>query len=732
MLFSVLGPLEVSIQGKAVSVGKNRQRIILIMLLANAGRTVTVGKLTEALWGGRPPRTAAEQVQTCIWRLRRSFALAGAPGTLIETTPSGYALRVEPEAVDAHRFTRQVEEARALTAKGDKSLAAAHFRAALAHFRGPVLAEVDSPTVQAYAAKWEERRLAVLEECIDLEIECGLGRQLIDELTVLVEQYPLNERLRARLMFALYCADRRADALEVYAEGRERLVDELGLEPGHTLRDMQRRILEGEPVASTPMHPPAQLLSDLPDFVDRPEHEQRIRAALTARNDAVRICGVYGNCGAGKSALAIHVAHRLREEFPGGQLYADLRASRPDPVDVSDVLSRFLHALGVPDSEVPAGRDERSALYRSLLDGQRVLIVLDDVPGSDSLCPLMPASPEVAVLMTSRSNLTEVPGIVPVEVGVFTVEQSVRLLSNVVGAHRITAEQAAVNLIVHATGRLPLSVRAAAARLAARSHLNVGQLAQRLSDPEGRLDELSYGSLDMRAYLGPSVDLLDGTTRRVWFAIGLLQVPDFGAWIVAAATDTPTPGVEPVLDHLVDRGLLEVVGTDHMGVLRYRMHRIMGLYARERGLRELSWAERAGLLDRAADCWLGLARWAEQLLSGVPEDSELLEHPDGPSAQMLDMVRSDPGGWLTLEVEGLRFAARQRSDLPGMRLPDAEIGRGDHETDAGPHRAPEPSVLPRLTAPPPVPPLTNGAPRWSPSVRAASRPRSVRSRIFKR
>lgn len=691
MLFRILGPLEVLIGDTPVVVGKNRQRIVLTMLLAGAGRIVTVGEIVEALWAGRPPRTAAEQVQTCIWQLRRSFALAGAAADLIETTSPGYALRVDPQTVDAHRFNEQVTDARSLAAQGDRTLAASRFRCALSLFRGPVLAEVDSPAVQAIAAKWEERRLSVIEECIDLELQCGRGRELIDELMALVERYPLREGLRAQLMYALYCADRRAEALEAYAAGRALLVDELGLEPGPTLREMHQRVLAGEPVHApedtAPVNVPAQLVADLPDYVGRPEHERRIRAALTADSQGARICGVYGKWSAGKSAMALHVAHQLRDEFPDGQLYADLRGSRPDPVDVGDVLSCFLRSFGVAENAIPRELAERAAIYRSLLDRRRVLIMLDDVLGAGHVWPLIPATPEAALLLTSRSNLSDVPGNFPVEVGMLTVDQSVELLRKVVGVHRVAAEPEAVDQVVGATGRLALSVRAAAARLASRSHLKIGRLAQRLSDPDRRLDELSHGAFDMRSYLAPSVEALDPDARRVWYAAGLLQVPDFGAWVIAAAVDAPIAEVEPILEHLVDRGLLDVAGTDHMGVLRCRMHQLMGLYARERSRGELTAAQRTGMLDRATDCWLGLAQGAERLLGGDPGASGLIECPTAVCEQMIEMVTSDPGAWLELETEGLRFAARHRGRMSRVpspvrpRLGRRELGVVDADAD---------------------------------------------------
>lgn len=554
-----------------------------------------------------------------------------------------------------------------------------------------MLAEVESPAVQAIASQWEERRLAVLEECVALEIESGRGRDVVEELTSLVDLHPLREGLRVELMRALYSADRRAGALAVYAQGRAQLVDELGLEPGRALQETQQKILAGEPLHDAasvgPAHAhappvPAQLISAVPDFVPRPEHGDRVRRALLERRAAApRVCNIHGDFGAGKTALAIDVAHGVRDEFPDGKLYADLRGSSCDPVAIMDVLAQFLRALGVPDVAMPTDLAERSSHFRSLVDGKQVLILLDDVPSSEWVCPVMPAHPEAAVLMTSRCHMSEVPGAASVEVGVMTVEQSVQLLRNIAGDDRVDPDSAAAVELVNAAGRLALSVRAAGARLAARCHLQVGEFAERLRDPYRRLDELSHGTLDLRSYLRPSADVLPTATREVWLSVGLLQVPDFGAWVVAAATDTPIPVIEGVLDSLVDRGLLSTAGTDRMGIVRYRMHRLGGLYARERALREMTAEDRSRVLDRAADCWLGLAQRAEQLLNGLPEDSELLECPHGACQRMIDMVKSDPGGWLVLESEGLRFAARRTQHVTGVQVPPEGVDRWDFSTD---------------------------------------------------
>ncbi|WP_170215002.1 AfsR/SARP family transcriptional regulator [Streptomyces otsuchiensis] len=672
----MLGRLEVSVDNRPVVLGKNRQLVILSLLIADAGRTVSVGRIVEAIWNGHPPRTAAEQVQTCIWRLRKALTEAGAPGELIETTPNGYALAVRDEDVDIHRFERQVTEARQLALQGDLSLAASQMRCALALFRGPVLAEVPSPVVRAVAAKWEERRLVVLEECVRLELECGHHRELIDELAVLVEDHPLREQLRAQLMYALYLNGRRAEALESYRAGRAMLVDQLGLEPGRELQEVHRVILADEHSedtlpqqrASVQEPVPAQLVADLPDYVERHDYEMVIRRALTSGHDTVRICGLHGHFGLGKTALAVHIAHQLRDQFPDGQLFADLRGSDRDPTSTAEVLSGFLRALGVPDHRIPVDISERAAQYRSLLNGRRILVVLDDVRTADSVRPLLPGGPEPAVLMTSRSMLSELPGNHAVKVGAMTVGQASELITNVIGAPRVAEAPEAIRRIAAACGGLPLAVRASAARLAARRHLDLHTLTQRLTDEDRLLDELCHGALNVRAYLEPSVGALDRRARRIWFTLGLLEVPDFGAWAASAAADVPIPLVEEVLELLLDRGLVDVAGADRMGVVRYRIHRLAGLYARERGHQELPEGERHALLDRAADCWLGLGQRAQQLLSQDLRGSALLECPSGACQTMIDMVESDPRAWLQLEAEGLRFAAARRGHTAGLRM----------------------------------------------------------------
>ncbi|MEU9464325.1 AfsR/SARP family transcriptional regulator [Streptomyces sp. NPDC048312] len=246
MFFRVLGPLEVVVGGEPFPLRRNRQLTVLAMLLLNAGKPVSVPRLVEAVWGGRPPRTAAAQIQTCIWSLRKMFVASGADEAIIETKPSGYIMQPHDDQLDMVQFDRLVEEARAVGARLDRATAISAYRRALGMYRGPVLAEISSPAVQAIASLCEERRLTVLEDCIDLELSVGLHGELVGRLMELVHDHPLRERFCGQLMLALYGDDRRAEALAAYRTTRQTLVAQLGLEPGVRLQELHRKILTGE------------------------------------------------------------------------------------------------------------------------------------------------------------------------------------------------------------------------------------------------------------------------------------------------------------------------------------------------------------------------------------------------------------------------------------------------------------------------------------------------------
>lgn len=616
VFFRILGPLEVVVDGQPIAIGRNRQRTVLALLLAHANRTITVDQLVRALWEEDVPRTAVKQVQSCVWRLRALFRSVDGLREVIHTTAAGYCVRVAEEQVDTGVFERLVHDARALATRSDHGGAVELLRTALALFRGPVLAGIDSPALEGVVARWEERRLVTVEERMTAELAAGRHRDVVDELSALVVEHPFREALRSHLMLALYRCGRQADALAAFHDGRESMIGELGLEPGPGLRDLHGAILKGDvapdPVEAAPVviashrvvPTPSQLPPEAPDFVQRPEHTASVLRAL-APGDRLRVCGVTGRFGAGKSALAVHAAHLLADRYPDGQLYADMAGARADPADLDAVRRRFLHALGVPHAHVPAETGELAALYRGAVAGRRVLVVLDDVSDPALVEALSPTGPDTGLLLTSRTSLTGLFGVDTVALDALTERQALDLLARVAGPDRADAEPDAALEVVRACALLPLAIRAAGARLAAHPELTMEDLARRLRASDRRIDELGHGDLDPRARLAPDVDRLEHPLRELLLVLGLCCGTDrpirpvFRARFAAFVGDLPAASAERALDRLVDGHLLDVAALDGRGEAHYRMHPLIGAYAAERALVELPRATQGAVVDRA-------------------------------------------------------------------------------------------------------------------------------------
>jgi tetratricopeptide (TPR) repeat protein len=418
---------------------------------------------------------------------------------------------------------------------------------------------------------------------------------------------------------------------------------------------------------------PCQLPPDVADFVGRTELVRWLRQLLAPPPDAtagesavgaVMVCAVAGTAGVGKSALAVHIAHQLAGEFRDGQLYASLRGAHPHPPDPGEVLAWLLRALGVDGAAIPAGVEERAALYRSRLAGRRVLVVLDDARGEAQVRPLLPGSPTCAVLVTSRGRLAGLEGARLVDLDVLEPEQAVALLGRIVGPRRVAAEPAAAAELARLCGYLPLAVRIAGSRLAARSHWRLTQLVDRLADQRRRLDELAHGQLAVRASLTLSHQALQPASRLLFGRLGLLQAPDVAAWVAAALLDCPTERAAELADRLVDARLLEVAGRDATGQVRYRFHDLVGVYARERAEAEDPPAERCAALARAFGAWLHLAEHADARLGNPLLEPVYGSAPRWPvDQQTTGRLLADPLAWLEAERAGLVAAVTQAASL---------------------------------------------------------------------
>ncbi|MFI8104834.1 AfsR/SARP family transcriptional regulator [Streptomyces sp. NPDC086023] len=723
-VFRILGPLQVSASAGPVRVPPGRQETILAALLLEANRVVSTDYLVDLIWDDDPPDTARTQVQICVSRLRKLFTSAGIDAA-ITTRPPGYVLRAADDSVDAAVFARTVTEARLMEKEGRAAHAAERLRAAGELWLGACLGGITSDTLRSKALQLDEERLTALEARIRLELDLGRHHELVGELRLLVHEHPLRERLRGQLMLALYRSGRQAEALEAYRVGRELLVEELGLEPGEELRALESAILSGdtalrrggppaqagtgspppgtggaapevpaagapvpaatgpggpaaaadggepEPVAAAqrPAEVPRQLPADTGDFVGDEEQIRTIEQALLGDGSrrAVGVAVIVGKPGTGKSTLATHVAHRLSDtHFPDGQLYCDLRGTGTHATP-SEVLGRFLRALGIPGPVIPETLDERGEMYRTLLASRRVLVVLDDAAAESQVRPLLPGTSSCAVLVTSRVRLTGLPGAYRAELDVLDTGRALELLVRVIGADRVEREAVAAEALIRTVGGLPLALRIVAARLAARPHWSLASMVHRLANERHRLDELTHGEMTMRASLSLTHDGLGPADRRLLRLLSLAQGPTLPGWLAGALLDDGRPFPSDLLEPLVDVQMLDVVGVESTGGFRYRFHEIIRVFAREQLAAHDEPAVQRQALERMFGGWLALAETAHRRIYGG--DYTVL-HGGAPRWRppepVVDELLVDPLEWLDSEQANLcqvvEHAAAERMD----------------------------------------------------------------------
>ncbi|WP_211294903.1 AfsR/SARP family transcriptional regulator, partial [Streptomyces glaucescens] len=585
--------------GAVRTIRSPKARALLAALLLEAGRVVSVESLKDALWGGDPPASAHASLHNHVTRLRR---LLDYPDRL-RAVPPGYLLRVEPDELDVHVFERHVTAARGAHAAGDWARVVREATAGLALWRGTPLSGLSSDLGgYAFVQRLAEARLLLLEWRYDAELAVGGARlgELVPELAELAAEYPLREAYHRQLMLALHRTGRRAEALAVHRDLRARLLEELGVEPAPTVRDAHVEVLRGVPrdepsqepsagpaapaaVPAVPAAPrPAQLPPPPPHFTGRGADRDALRAALL---EPGAVAVVTGMAGVGKSALALDVAHALTERFSDGQLYINLHGATPGmtPLTSAQALAALLRDLGTEPRRVPDHPDAAAALLRSLLAPTRTLLVLDDAATAAQVRPLLPAGPGCAVIVTSRSPLTALDGARRFPLSPLTGDDSAALLRAVSGRAGLDAAHPLVDL----TGRLPLALRVVAARLAARSALTPDVLAHQLAATEGRLHHLEYDDLSVRRSLAVAHDALAASDREAdrdaalaLRRIGALDLPAYGAPLIARLTGTDERRAEAALDRLVDVALLEETAYG-----RYAPHDLVRDFARELSLR---------------------------------------------------------------------------------------------------------------------------------------------------
>ncbi|WP_336111705.1 AfsR/SARP family transcriptional regulator [Streptomyces sp. PTD9-10] len=682
--FEVLGPVTVTSQGRSLPIGGARQRTVLALLLLNSGRIVPVDTLVDAVWNDHPPATARTQIAIVIAALRKTFKSQGAAEDTIVTAHPGYVLRPDGHSVDMLEFTRLVKTAETAVQQGRLPEAAGSYAQALALWRGPAFAGISSSLVEDEAARLEGHRLNAYDDATAVQLELGNHHDLVPELTSVVREQPLRERTRHHLMLAQYRSGRRAEAMATFREARTQFIEELGMEPGPDLQGLHDAILRDDPsLAPAPAVPasdalradtlvvPSELPPDVPGFTGR-EVELALLDTLVASRDRQHgpaIGLITGIAGVGKTGLAVRWSHRAAQHFPDGRLFADLRGydEHHEPTPARDAMSRFLRSLGVPSDQIPTETEDLVALYRSVLAERQVLLVLDNVRSFAQIQPLLPGSGGCAVLVTSREQLEELvtwPQDARVHLGVLPGDDAVELLGRIVGEERIDSARADTRRLADLCDRLPLALRIAAARLASKPHWTVRHLVTRLGDERRRLDELSQGAAQVRASFELSYRYLPDDTARLYRRLGLLDVPDFAAWVGGALLDVDVLDAERLMEDLVDAQFLEVVGVDATGRLRYRLQNLMRLYARERAQAEEPEPEQRIARERVFRTWLALAEEAHRREYGG--HFSVVHSPA--SRRPLDRIHTDellssPLEWLEAERLSLVAAVTQAAEL---------------------------------------------------------------------
>ncbi|MFF4505789.1 BTAD domain-containing putative transcriptional regulator [Streptomyces sp. NPDC001401] len=688
------GPVEVLVREAPVDLGPPQRRAVLAALAVDAGRPVPVEVLIDRIWGADPPEGARRSLYAHVARIRRlakRLEDMGDGRLPVLRRSGGYQLDLDPDRIDLHRFHRLAAQARDGT-QPDRTRAAL-LREALDLWRGEPFAGLPGSWPARMRETWRRQRVDAAVRLADIEIRGGDPAAFVGQLADLLDEYPLTEPLAEALMRALYAAGDSGAALRCYAQTRQRLVEELGTEPGRRLWELHQEILRERPLGhergheheheavpalpaasatrppptapttphrapapartSVPYAAPAQLPLGVPGFTGRTDELARLDALLAdaaRRPAAVVVSALSGMGGVGKTALAVHWARKVRPAFPDGQLYVNLRGFDPGgaPLAPDRAVRGFLDALGVPAARVPESLDAQVGLYRSLLSGRRVLVVLDNARDADQVRPLLPGAPGCLALVSSRSPLTGLAaaeGAHLLALDLLTAEECRELLAARLGVARVAAEAAAVDEIVVRCAGLPLALAVVAARAAARLAVPLAGFAEELRTAERILDPLDTGdpATAVRTVFHWSYRTLSPQASRLFRLLGLHPGPDADLTALAALAGTGVGRIRAPMAELTAAHLL----IEH-APQRYTCHDLLRAYALELVAEHDDEPTVQAATRRVLDHYLHTAYAADALLTRRRHPMTLA--PAEPGAQPRQLADYDEAlAWLIAE-----------------------------------------------------------------------------------
>ncbi|GGL04884.1 BTAD domain-containing putative transcriptional regulator [Mangrovihabitans endophyticus] len=685
----ILGPIAAHRDGRPLPLGPPQQRAVLGLLALRAGEVVHRAELVEGLWGPRAPGAADNLIQAYVGRLRHVLDPGRPPravdGRLVSTGRS-YRLQLGVDELDWLAFQSLVSQAAGLAAAAPEP-AAGRYERALALWRGAPAADLDEVGTGAAGAVLHRAWAAAVAEYARLAAGIGRCDRSLPALWRLVEREPLDERAHALLMRALAGSGDPAAAARVYADIRDRLDVQLGLQPGAELTETHQEVLrQGRP--ATPVRPaagaaspvPRQLPLALPGFVGRGAALKMLDGLIDRLDEAaasggtIIISAIGGAAGIGKTTLAVHWAHLVADRFPDGQLYADLHGF--DPVTASsgpaEVIRDFLDALAVPAARIPDSPDAQAALFRSLLSGRQMLIVLDNARDSEQVRPLLPAGPGCVVVVTSRRQmigLSAAEGAHLIMLDLFDAADARHLLASRLGAARVAAEQAAVTELIDLCAGLPLALSIAAGRIAARPDVPVTALLTQLRDTRRQLDVLSAGEGggDLRSLFACTYRQLSPAAAGMFRLLGLHPGPELSLPAAASLAGLPVTEAWRALAELTATHLVTELTPD-----RYGLHDLLHAYAAELAREHDSPAERAAAWDRSADHYLHSLELADRLRWPAYRPIRAAAPP--PGVTLAELVDPAQGlAWCQAERPALTILLIHAADTDPAGYPESRL-----------------------------------------------------------
>jgi DNA-binding SARP family transcriptional activator len=628
MRYQVLGPLDAQDErGAHLLLAAGKQRVVLAVLLLHANRTVSVDQLTEVLWDGHPPRTANESLFNHVARLRR--ALGPVLAQRIQTRRPGYAIRIHsPSELDLWQFTDLDKQARNAAADGNWQRAGTCAREALTLWRGDPLTDVPAPLlIRDELPRLAEIRLRMQEIAVHADLELGHYDQAVAELAGLARAHPFRERLYERWMLALSRTGRRAEALAVYQDACRILREELGVDPGAGLQELHQQVLAGAPRRPGQQRVvPEQLPGAIRHFTGRSAELATLTALAqeAAADGPVIISAIGGMAGIGKTALAVHFAHRVATQFPDGQLYVNLRGFDPSgpPMTPAQAIRGFLGALAASPEHIPPDPGQQAALYRSLLARKRMLVLLDNARDAGQVRALLPGSPTCLVVVTSRNSLTSLvaaEGAHLVTLDLLTADEARELLARRLGADRAGDDSQAADELIRLCARLPLALSVAAARAAARPGFPLSALVSEFRESGGLgIRDTGEPTTSLRVVFSLSYQNLSTASSRMFRLVGLHPGPHISVPAAASLAGILPDQACRVLDELASAHLVD----EHVPG-RFALHDLLRSYAAEQARLLDSDADRRTAAHRMLDHYLHTANAAAMLLTPTRDPIDL-------------------------------------------------------------------------------------------------------------